>query len=331
MFGRPLVLFLLVLLAALLIWQQRPADETPVIRTELIMGTLVEIKAYGSDKDLLERGIDDAFAEMGRLEQLLSTHIPGSEVSRLSAATGPVQVSEETAALLVRGGQIARLSHGAFDMGLGRLKDLWGIESDMPRVPGEKEIQDALQGIGPDALQIDGLQVRVRTPGLKIDLGGIAKGYAVDRAVETLRRAGVMSAAVNAGGDIRLLGDRQGQPWRIGIQHPRQAGAIVATLTLQDQAVVTSGDYERYFEQDGIRYHHLFDPQTGRPARGCQSVSVIGADAASADALATAAFVLGPERGLDFLERLPGVEGLVLAADGRRLATAGLEGRLTWQ
>lgn len=330
MFSRPLVPILLLLLVALFLWQREPASETPLSRTSLIMGTLVEIKVYGDDRELLQQGIDSAFAEMVRLEQIFSPHIPESEVSRLSAADRPMVVSEETATLLSLGQKIARKSEGAFDMCLGKLKALWGIQTENPQVPGEKDLKHALAGIGPDALQISGKQVLKQSPELQIDLGGIAKGYAVDSAVEKLRQAGIFSAAVNAGGDIRLLGDRQGQPWRIGIQDPRRSGEIIATLTLKDRAVVTSGDYERYFEQDGIRYHHLFDPHTGHPARGCQSITVVAADAARADALATAAFVLGPQKGLALLEQTQDVEGFLIAADGQRLTTGGLEGLLEW-
>ena len=330
MFNRSLVPILLLLMVAFFVWQRQPAEDSLLSRTALVMGTLVEIKAYGDDRELLEQGLDAAFAEMVRLEQLFSTHIPKSEVSRLSAADAPLIVSEETATLLGLGLKIAQRSDGAFDMGLGKLKALWGVESDQPQVPEEQSIALALKGIGPDSLQISEQQVRKQTPGLQIDLGGIAKGYAVDRAVEKLRQAGIFSAAVNAGGDIRLLGDRQGQSWRIGIQHPRKAGEIIATLALQNRAVVTSGDYERYFEQEGLRYHHLFDPQTGRPARGCQSVTVVAADAASADALATAAFVLGPQKGLTLLEQMPDVEGFLIAADGSKLATGGLKDILEW-
>jgi len=330
LFNRSLVPILLLLMVAFFVWQRQPAEDSLLSRTALVMGTLVEIKAYGDDRELLEQGLDAAFAEMVRLEQLFSTHIPKSEVSRLSAADAPLIVSEETATLLGLGLKIAQRSDGAFDMGLGKLKALWGVESDQPQVPEEQSIALALKGIGPDSLQISEQQVRKQTPGLQIDLGGIAKGYAVDRAVEKLRQAGIFSAAVNAGGDIRLLGDRQGQSWRIGIQHPRKAGEIIATLALQNRAVVTSGDYERYFEQEGLRYHHLFDPQTGRPARGCQSVTVVAADAASADALATAAFVLGPQKGLTLLEQMPDVEGFLIAADGSKLATGGLKDILEW-
>jgi thiamine biosynthesis lipoprotein len=141
----------------------------------------------------------------------------------------------------------------------------------------------------------------------------------------------VAAASVNAGGDIRLLGDRGGESWRIGIQHPRDPDGLLAVLPMQEGAVVTSGDYERYFEADGIRYHHLFDPRTGFPARLCQSATVVAPTAAWADALATAAFVLGPESGRRLLEELPEVEGVLIAADGARHVTRGLQGKIEWR
>lgn len=323
MFGRQAVV-LLLLLIAVLVWWRLPGGEQELSRTALVMGTLVEIKAFGDDEQLLGEAIDNAFAEMSRLDALLSSHQPDSEISRLSQAQGEFVASPETVALIQLGKQVAVESGGAFDMTLGAVKKLWAIESDQPRIPTEEQLHVALQGIGPDALSLNGNRVKKRLPELQVDLGGIAKGYAVDRALDILRNAGITSASVNAGGDIALLGEHQGRPWRIGIQHPRQTGALLTTLELSDRAVVTSGDYERFFEQDGVRYHHIFDPCTGQPGRLCQSVTVVAADAASADALATAAFVLGPQAGWQLLEDLPGVEGLIVAADGSLRQTSGL-------
>ncbi len=325
MFARPQWVILLVLLVAGLLWLRAPAEEQLLARTALIMGTLVEIKAFGEDQDQLENVVSEAFDEMRRLETLLTSHDPNSEISRLSAAAESLQVSAETVELLQLGQRLARRSEGAFDLTLGRITQLWGIETESPKLPTPEQLKAALNGIGPQALQIDGQLVRKSNPQLQVELGGIAKGYAVDRAVELLRQAGVRSASVNAGGDIGLLGDRQGQPWRIGIQHPRQPGELLAVLPLVDQAVVTSGDYERFFERDGVRYHHIFDPRTGQPARACQSVSVVAKTAAMADALATAAFVLGPQQGLQLLEGLPEVEGLLVDAVGDIHQTSGLQ------
>lgn len=150
-----------------------------------------------------------------------------------------------------------------------------------------------------------------------VDLGAIAKGWAVDRAIEKLEAAGIRSAIIDAGGDLRIIGSRPGKgTWRIGVQHPREAGGLLATFDLRDTAIVTSGDYERFFVVAGERYHHILDPATGRPARGCQSVTVLAPTAAEADACATAAFVLGPDKGIPFLRNRPGVRGFIVDAGG---------------
>ncbi len=319
---------LVLLIVAALLWfvRYRTAQpQPPLVRTALIMGTLVEIRVYDQSGGEAEAAVNAAFAEMRRVEQLFSSAVPGSEVVRLSAATGPLEVDAETARVLKTGLRIAHRSAGAFDMTLGKVKALWGIETDHPRIPSSVELSAALVGVGPDSLQVVGQQVSKARPDLVLELGGIAKGYAVDRAIELLQGKSIRSAAVNAGGDIRLLGNRQGEPWRIGIQHPRREDDVLLTLPLVNRAVVTSGDYERFFERAGVRYHHIFDPATGRPARGCQSVTVIAADAMTADALATAAFVLGPVKGLALLQGEKDVEGLLVAADGRILKTAGLK------
>jgi thiamine biosynthesis lipoprotein len=260
---------------------------------------------------------------MTRLDQLFSSYRRDSEVSRLSQSSGGGEVSAETAAVLALGLVVAQRSGGAFDLTLGRLKSLWGIDGDNPVVPDRQAIAAALAGIGPEALTLDGRQLRKRSAQVQIDLGGIAKGYAVDRAVAVLKEHGIASAAVNAGGDMYLLGQRPERPWRVGIQHPRQKDAVLETVQVHDRAVVTSGDYERFFEQDGQRYHHIFDPQSGFPARGCQSVTVIADSVALGDALATSLFVLGPQAGLQLLDQYPGAEALIVAADGSLHATPG--------
>jgi thiamine biosynthesis lipoprotein len=230
------------------------------------MGTVVEINAFGLPSGRLEAAVTAAFAEMERIEQLMSPHLSGSDVARLSVATDATEVAPETAAVIALGLGVARESGGAFDMALGDLKALWGIETAHPRVPAPEEIRQALAAAGPRSLQVRDNTVTKSTPAVTVDLGGIAKGFAVDRAVETLRRAGVAGASVNAGGDIALLGSRGGRPWRIGIQHPRDKEKVLAVLLLEEGAVVTSGDYERFFEAGGNRYHHIFDPGTGYPA-----------------------------------------------------------------
>lgn len=318
----------LILLLSLLALLTTGCEERPqwLQRSQLLMGTVVEITVLAQPA-AGEAAIDAAFAEMRRIEELMSSHVEQSDVWRISHGPGPIKVSEETAAVLQEGLQIARQSHGAFDMTLGRLIRLWGIETDTPHLPTAAELQDALKGVGPGALGLQGRQVSKTEPQLMVDLGGIAKGYAIDRAIDLLAQAGIHQASVNAGGDIRLLGRHGDRPWKIGIQHPRQPEQLLTTLELESRAVVTSGDYERFFERDGVRYHHLFDPQTGRPARKCQSVTVVTDRAMVADALATAAFVLGPRAGMALL-RQQGAEGIIVAADGSVTATAGLQSQV---
>ena len=320
--NRPLIIGLLLVMLALSWWRLQP-DGEELRRSRLIMGTVVEIMAAGEDNRALETAVEAAFNEMQRLDKLFSRYNPDSEVSRLSQSQTGGEVSPETAEVLTLGVEIARKSGGAFDMTLGKLKSLWAIDEETPSVPSPADITTALSGIGPQALALKGQQLRKRSPQLQLDLGGIAKGYAVDRAVAILKQQGVTSAAVNAGGDMYLLGRRPERAWRIGIQDPRKQQGVLETVQVSNRAVVTSGDYERFFEQEGVRYHHIFDPQTGMPARKCQSVTIVTDSVALGDALATAVFVLGPAAGLNFLEQFPQAEGLIIAADSSRNVSPG--------
>lgn len=322
-FNRPFALLLLGLLLVTAWWRLRP-EPGPLLQTRLLMGTTVTIEADGLDRPRLEAAISAAFAEIARIEALMSPHRPDSDVARLSAAAGEATVAPETAEVIAAGLELGRRSGGAFDLTLGRLKGLWGIEEEAPRIPAPAEIRGALAGVGPQALAVDGTTVRKRLPSLAVDLGAIAKGFAVDRAIAVLRSHGVASAAVNAGGNILVFGTRQGRPWRVGIQHPRQSDGVLATVEVSDRAVATSGDYERFFERNGRRYHHIFDPQTGYPADRCQSVTILAPTAMLADGLSTTVFVLGPEQGLALLRGYPGVDALIVAADGRWHATPAL-------
>lgn len=320
--NRPLIIALVVALLALTWWRLLPVKDE-IRRSRLMMGTVVEIKASGLDTDKLDAAVTAAFAEIDRLDKLLSRYKQDSDVTRLSQADDKQKVAVETAEVLALGLDVAQRSDGAFDLTLGQLKSLWDFEQESPTVPGKQAIAKALSGIGPASLALDGQLVSKRTPDLQIDLGGIAKGYAVDRAIDVLKQHGVASAAINAGGDMYLLGQRPQRLWRIGIQHPRQKETVLETVQVRDRAVVTSGDYERFFEQDGVRYHHIFNPRNGFPARSCQSVSIIADSVALGDALATAVFVLGPEAGLLLLAQYPQAEGLIVAVDGTRHTSPG--------
>ncbi len=330
---RPVIVILLLALVAFGMMRRcEGEEEQSVRRSRILMGTVVEITALGASPTVLQRAVDDAFAEMARIEELMSARLPGSDVARLNRdASDPLALAPETAEVLSLALMVAERSAGAFDPTLGRIKNLWDIEGEEPSVPAPAAIAEALRHSGHTALHLDGRQARKADPALRVDLGGIAKGYAIDRAAAVLAQAGVLRGSVNAGGDMVLLGHRGDRPWRIGIQHPRRANEIIATLELTDRAVVTSGDYERFFERAGVRYHHLFDPATGRPARRSQSVTVTAPNAALADALATAAFVLGPQDGRALLSDWPDVEGLIIDSAGEPHITTGLQDALTWR
>lgn len=313
---RQFALLLVILLAALALFGRGGEDSGEFRRARVLMGTVVEITLLdgGAGSDA-EAAMEAAFSAMAEVEERMSAHRDDSEVAQLNAADKPLEVSAATAEVLELGLHVAAASAGAFDLTLGRLKALWGFDGDAPRVPSDPEIAAALQGIGPASLRLEGRRVTKGDAALRVDLGAVAKGYAVDRAVAALQAAGIRHASVNAGGDLRLLGDHDGRPWRIGIQHPRDPQGVLVTLELADAAVVTSGDYERFFEVEGVRYHHILDPRVGRPADACQSVTVVAASAAEADALATAAFVLGPEAGRRLVESRGGL-ALFVDADG---------------
>jgi len=293
--------------------------------TRLVLGTVVEITIGHPDRDLARMASKEAFDEIERVDALLSNHNPQSEIAGLNAsgAAEATAVSEEVFALLERAEGIRVASAGAFDVTVGPLVELWAFDQG-GRVPEDAAIASSLASVGGTRLELDEKAgtVRFLAEGMKIDLGAIGKGYAVDRAAAILESAGIESAIIDAGGDIRLLGSRPGKDfWRIRVKHPRKVSRPLVDLDLAETAIVTSGDYERFFMVGETRYHHILDPRTGMPARLCQSVTVVAPDTAGADAYATAAFVLGPEEGLRYLRSLPGVEGIIVDAKGELLWT----------
>jgi thiamine biosynthesis lipoprotein len=287
------------------------------------MGTVVEITVAHPDREFVRVAMEEAFSEFERIDRLLSGYDESSEVSRINreAYLAEVQADGEVFRLLEKSLEISRLSDGAFDVTIGPVMKLWKFDEGGV-VPTEEAIAAVLPQVGFDrvAVNTERRTVRFLSAGVEIDMGGIGKGYAVDLAVARLQEMGIDNAIVDAGGDLKLLGRRPGKDfWRIGVRHPREASRMLVTLDLAETAVVTSGDYERFFIDKERRYHHLLDPSTGYPASVCQSVTVIAPDAVDADAYATAVFVLGPEKGLALLRSLPGVEGIVVDSDGKVL------------
>jgi thiamine biosynthesis lipoprotein len=296
------------------------------------MGTLVSITAVGRTEIEANAAITAGFDEVKRLEQLMSTWIPNSELSRVNAAAGrsSVKVSMETMTLVRKSLQIAEMTEGAFNIAIGPAVDAWNISAE-PRLPSQEELA-ALKPL--TDLQYVHTDVQERTiylenPGMRIDVGGIGKGYAADQAVLMMKKAGAVAGVVALSGDIKAFGRLpDGAAFPVGIRHPRKQGEILARVTLQEEAISTAGDYERFFEQDGIRYHHILNPHTLQPARGCQSVSVIAKEGIWADGLDTGIFVLGAKRGMELVEQLEDVEAIIVDEAGRVLISSGLRDRV---
>lgn len=308
------------------------AEPVTVRRSQMLMGTLVEVTAVAADKPHAQQAAAAALAEVRRLEALLSTWIPTSEVSRINAAAGrgAVKVSPETLDLIRRSLEIARLTEGGFNIAMGPAIDAWSI-TEHPRIPddGELEALRPLLDLSQVGVDEGTGTVFLKRAGMRLDVGGIGKGFAADAAARAMQAAGAFAGVVALSGDIKTFGLLpDGQRFLFGIQHPRKEEAILARLELQDEAISTAGDYQRYFEYDGVRYHHILDPRTLKPARRCQSVTVVAREGILADGLDTGIFVMGPERGMELIARLPGVEAVIVDSVGRVQVSPGLRDRL---
>lgn len=316
-------------LTAGLLAQQAPASELePMVRTYEggVMGTDLKIEVVGADTELLDRAIAAAVAEIERVEDLMTDWRP-SELMRLNAAagTGPVEVDPELGRLLGRALDLSDYTDGAFDVTYAGVGRLWDFKRVPVQVPDQATVDAALLKVGYARVVMNEDRTTVDLPaGMSIGLGGIAKGYGVDRAMAVLMEHGIEHGIVNAGGDLKALGRKLGEPWEVAIRHPRDEQRVLAVIPVVNSCIVTSGDYARFFEHEGQRYHHIIDPRTGFPSRGCMSATVVAPEAATADALATALCVLGPERGLKLVERLSRVEALLVGLDGEVHASTGL-------
>jgi thiamine biosynthesis lipoprotein len=293
---------------------------------QAIMGTAVQVTLWSGTRAAAEAAIAAVMAEMHRIDHAMSPHKPESELSRINreAAAGPVALSREMCGLLARAIEFSHRSGGAFDITYASAGRLYDYRAHIK--PGEAQLAEARAAIGYRHLLLDPTAgtLRFTHPGTRIDLGGFAKGHAVDRSVAILQRHGIAHAVVSAGGDSRVLGDRRGRPWNIAVRHPRRPGEVVAVLPLEDVAVSTSGDYERFFDQDGERFHHVIDPRTGKSAGSVRSVTILADDGLSAEAWSKSVFVMGVQRGLQLVESLPGVDAVVVDAEGALHYSSGL-------
>jgi thiamine biosynthesis lipoprotein len=297
------------------------------------MGSELHIAAWTAD-DSASASIDAVFAEFERLERLMSVWRDGSDIRRLNAAAGrqPVPISGDVLAVLHDAHQISEWTGGKFDVTFGVLSDLWRFDHDQDnRVPDMIEVRRRLPLIDYRSLQLDDAAgtAFLRMAGMRVHLGGIGKGYAIDSGARILRAHGIRDFMIQAGGDLYVAGLKDGHAWHLGIQDPRgPANHVFATIDLTDRTLSTSGDYERSFVENGRRYHHILDPATGEPARGCRSVTILSRSAVLADGLSTGVFLLGPEAGMALLKRVPDVDAVIVTAANEVVTTPGLAGRL---
>jgi thiamine biosynthesis lipoprotein len=292
-----------------------------------LMGTRVSVDLWADDEAGGRALVAAVLDEYRRIDAAMSTYKSTSELSLVNrgAAERPVPVSAELFALVGDALQLSTLSAGAFDITYESVGYLYDFRAR--NHPSRTEIDARLDAIDYRHVVLDDASrsIRFARPGVRVNLGGIAKGHAVERGADLLRNAGVRHAMLTAGGDTRVLGDRRGRPWLVGIRHPRVENEIVTRLPLVDEAISTSGDYERFFEEDGRRYHHIIDPATGEPTAGILSVTIIGPDATMTDGLSTTVFVLGAQDGLALIESLSDYEAIVVDASGQLSYSSGLE------
>ncbi|MBR6407760.1 MAG: FAD:protein FMN transferase [Clostridia bacterium] len=293
------------------------------------MDTVMTISANGSDS---ESAIKECEKEISRLDSLLSVTGEG-DIKRINDNAGKfVQVSEETISLIRSAQVISERTDGAFDITSGVLSELWGFRDKNYRVPSDEEISAALQLVDYRKIEIDGDRVRVPS-GMSVDLGAIGKGYASQRTHDIFSRSDVYSAMVSLGGNVQPFGSKpDGSDWRIGIRHPDNDNACIAVVGISDKAVVTSGGYQRYFENGGKIYHHIFDANTGRPAEsGILSATVICPDGLTADALSTALYVIGADKAVGYYEKYGGFDMILVCGGGKVIVTSGITDRVELQ
>ncbi len=299
-------------------WHERVVDG--------IMGTRISAEVWADEGVDGEEAIDAVMEEMRRIDRSMSTYKPDSEVSQVNAkaAQAPVRVSDELFDLLMKAVHFSQITDGAFDITYASVGFMYDFRRQQK--PSDAQIKHALPAVNYRHLLLDAKTrtVKFTQPAVRIDLGGIAKGHAVDRCIELLQKRGIQHALVSAGGDSRIIGDRFGQPWVIGLQHPDRKNEVFQRIPLIDAALSTSGDYERYFDEDGVRYHHIIDPHSGRSASLVRSATIIGPDATTTDGLSKTAFVLGPEKALQIYNRLPGIDAILVSPDGHVSYTNGL-------
>ena len=296
--------------------------------TDGIMGTRITVELWSDDKAKADRAIDALLDEMRHIDDTMSTYKPTSEVSQVNAkaADGPMRISKELFDLLTTAKEYSVITDGAFDITYASVGYMYDFRKHIR--PDEAQIDKALPAVNFRHVLLDpkNQTVQFSQKGVRIDLGGIAKGYSVDRGIDVLKSFGITRAYVSAGGDSRIIGDRFGKPWMVGIRDPRKGeGEVISRIPLVDAAISTSGDYERFFEENGVRYHHIIDPHTGHSASKVRSATVIGPYATRTDGLSKTAFVLGPDKAMEIYNRIDDIDAIIVKLDSTVIYSKGIQ------
>ena len=284
-----------------------------------VMGTKARVELWAESAEFAHQMQQKVEADMRRIDMSMSPYKEQSDLSLINrqAFTHAVKTTPEIYSIIKTSLKYSAMTEGAFDITFSSVGYLYDYRQH--KRPDKSAIAENLSGINFQHLVLNDQEhsIGFQSKGMRIDLGGIAKGHAVDNAIKILKTAGVTNAYVSAGGDSFALGDRKGRPWFIAIKHPRNANQVLLSIPLEDLAVSTSGDYERYFDEDGVRYHHIINPKTGDSARESQSVTILANDSITADALSTSVFILGPQKGLKLINSLPGVSAVIADKEGK--------------
>ena len=336
---KKILIFLLMFTIMFTVISCKPKEnfnESLYTKSGFLLDTYIEINIYSDNESMAFKALEDAFEEIRIIENLMSVHLEDSEVSQINANAGVegIEVDDRTLAVIKRGKYFGDITGGLFDITIGSLTKIWSITATDPTIPSHQEIARQLKNVDYNQIQIEGNKVKLNYSNGYIDLGGIAKGYAADRTALILRKAGITRGLVNLGGDIVAIGARnEERDWKIGIQHPREAmNVLIATVDIADSTVVSSGDYERFFIQDGVRYHHIFNPKTGYPAEtDLVSVTIIADSAMDGDGFSTALFVMNSQKAIDFIESFDGLEGVLITDDLQIIISSGLQNRVNFE
>lgn len=282
-------------------------------RTTIVMGSTIEIQVREADEAQANKAISAAFAESKRLDTLFSTYLKNNNMWRINNNDEEkLVVDNETYLMLKKSDELWKQTDGAFDVAIGKIIDLVGFENNSPRLPLPQEVIKAVKNVGWKKIRLTDPNVLFKPKNVKISFNAIVPGYAADKCSQILEENGIKNYLVNVGGEIFA----EGKDWKIGIQHPRKQNELLGAIVANGFGVSTSGDYQQYFKKDGKRFTHIFNPVTGYPANQCEAVTIIAKDALTADALSTGIFVLGPIKGMNLIEKLKDVEGIIIDTTG---------------